>query len=524
MFLQVILLILAALHEIDSILPSNFKSMVEINLETDPKIAAGDSNTNVNVNPHVFLKISDDPKVAVGHSTINEKSNPYVLLELHDDPKITSVDSNPNDMVNQHVLLKLSKSNMYGKKATIDAQEHILLADPKIATADSNTNEKVNPYALLKISNYNADGDIGTGNVPKPNVILDTQEINSLTDPKTSIESSDTSLLSSSLLSSCPNFVIGDGVGGSEKFLGFVSSVNECLAMVRAAPPLQGSLPNGMTFFHEILQMNMTVFHVSCYAEYGMQRSNGHSSWRTCLLVPLPTCPNLVFGDGSGGTERYLGRTYSILECMKLARTNAPTANGVTIGKHDSSGYASCYAEFRMNGISSSTFWRTCRLPNIPICPSSVAGDGSGGVERNVGSATSVLNCMRAVRRSYPAANGITFTPSVKNNSSGSCYAEFRMNGKYSSSYWNTCSLPNIVSYPNFMPGDGYGGSENYVGNVSSISACKSLVISTYSSRSEVPNGITFSKHVRQGQSGSCYAEFGMTTFSTSNYWYTCKI
>lgn len=63
------------------------------------------------------------------------------------------------------------------------------------------------------------------------------------------------------------------------------------------------------------------------------------------------TC--FVTGDGIGGTEKYLGQASHREECKRMVRASEPAANGATFS--NIIGRGSCYAEFGMNGYSSSS-------------------------------------------------------------------------------------------------------------------------------------------------------------------------
>ena len=61
-----------------------------------------------------------------------------------------------------------------------------------------------------------------------------------------------------------------------------------------------------------------------------------------------------MVGDGSGGTEEYIGKTNSALECADLVRSTKPIANGATWGEQN------CYAEFGASYNNGDNKWRTC--------------------------------------------------------------------------------------------------------------------------------------------------------------------
>ena len=67
----------------------------------------------------------------------------------------------------------------------------------------------------------------------------------------------------------------------------------------------------------------------------------------------LATC-TFVMGDGTGGTEKYIGTTTTDDKCADLVQNKEPNANGATWGRGE------CYAEFDAAGINDNERWRTC--------------------------------------------------------------------------------------------------------------------------------------------------------------------
>ena len=164
----------------------------------------------------------------------------------------------------------------------------------------------------------------------------------------------------------------GDGLGGTEKYLGQASNREDCKRMVRA----RERAANGATFSNGSGRGN-------CWAEFGMTSSSGGSSYQTCQFEGinlqslyegmirslgcflainfyplLVTC--FVTGDGIGGSEKYLGTASNREQCIGMVKAREPTANGATFP--NSGGSGSCYAEFGMTGASSSSSWQTCRF------------------------------------------------------------------------------------------------------------------------------------------------------------------
>lgn len=63
-----------------------------------------------------------------------------------------------------------------------------------------------------------------------------------------------------------------------------------------------------------------------------------------------------VMGDGTGGTDDYIGETTTEDECAQLVQSKTPSANGATWGVQNEN----CYAEFGATSNDGDTNWRTC--------------------------------------------------------------------------------------------------------------------------------------------------------------------
>lgn len=73
------------------------------------------------------------------------------------------------------------------------------------------------------------------------------------------------------------DFTTGDGSGGTEQFLGWVSSIQECLDLIAAANVPNG---NGITVHPSVLDGE----NGRCYVEIGVTGHNGNDAWRTCAF------------------------------------------------------------------------------------------------------------------------------------------------------------------------------------------------------------------------------------------------
>ena len=68
-------------------------------------------------------------------------------------------------------------------------------------------------------------------------------------------------------------------------------------------------------------------------------------------------------GDGTGGSEKYIGYVSSKKECTALVKSRAPTANGATMPK---GGRGKCYAEYGMTGRNNSGYWISTMFKDNP--------------------------------------------------------------------------------------------------------------------------------------------------------------
>ena len=295
-------------------------------------------------------------------------------------------------------------------------------------------------------------------------------------------------------------YVVGDGVGGTETGVGDAATASECVNLVLASEPTA----NGATY--------PASGGTSCYAEFGMTGVNDSTGWQSCLFPELTIC-DFVTGDGVGGTESFVGEANGAQACVQLVLDTSADANGAT---YSTTGGVACYAEFGMTGANGSTSWQTCMftaenglLPDTSVTGCAwVTGDGVGGSETGVGAADNEAICVSMVRAQFPEANGATYS----NTGGTGCYAEFGMTDANSSGSWQTCLF--VPNFCDFVPGDGIGGTESGVGAAASAAECVALV------QAEAPeaNGATYSL---TGGTG-CYAEFGMTGPNGSTSWQTC--
>lgn len=162
----------------------------------------------------------------------------------------------------------------------------------------------------------------------------------------------------------CGVVVEGDGIGGtahSEIYVGGeVRSMADCVALVANDQPNA----NGATWGVSI---------GDCWAELDQDCVNlipfvnerfclTPSSTVTSSIAPtnsptscLQTCGIAVEGDGTGGTDHYVGVALSMADCVVLVQSTEPTANGATWGTYDSYG-GNCWAEFDQDCVNSNPY------------------------------------------------------------------------------------------------------------------------------------------------------------------------
>ena len=284
----------------------------------------------------------------------------------------------------------------------------------------------------------------------------------------------------------------GDGVGGTEQLVSeSVETEQECIDLVKSMHPAA----NGATY--------LAALPGSCYAEFGMEESDGNASWMTCSIEPSSSC---ALGDGIGGTEQLVSESVETeQECIDLVKSMHPAANGAT---YSAALPGSCYAEFGMEESDGNASWMTCSIEPSSSC---ALGDGIGGTEQLVSeSVETEQECIDLVKSMHPAANGATYSAALP----GSCYAEFGMEESDGNASWMTCSIEPSSSC---ALGDGIGGTEQLVSeSVETEQECIDLVKSMH----PAANGATYSAALP----GSCYAEFGMEESDGNASWMTCSI
>jgi hypothetical protein len=78
-------------------------------------------------------------------------------------------------------------------------------------------------------------------------------------------------------------FEIGDGIGGTEQYVGTTRSAMDCVDLVTTRFPLTA---NGATFRNDL-----SAGSNDCYAEFGMVSSNGNNVYQTCKFTGTEALP-----------------------------------------------------------------------------------------------------------------------------------------------------------------------------------------------------------------------------------------
>ena len=112
---------------------------------------------------------------------------------------------------------------------------------------------------------------------------------------------------------------------------------------------------------------------------------------------------SFVSGDGTGGTESYIGDFDNRTACVEAVVAHYPVANGATYSDPlttDDRGNQRCYAEFSMDSVDPSGYgrWITClfgglhAMPPPPPAPAATTS-GGGGCPAVTCPACPTLNC-----------------------------------------------------------------------------------------------------------------------------------
>ena len=82
------------------------------------------------------------------------------------------------------------------------------------------------------------------------------------------------------------------------------------------------------------------------------------SGWQLCFAAgPWREVCAFVPGDGTGGSESWVGDAPDAQACAAMVQAQQPAANGAT---YSNDGGTACYAEFGMTGSNDSNGWQSC--------------------------------------------------------------------------------------------------------------------------------------------------------------------
>ena len=276
----------------------------------------------------------------------------------------------------------------------------------------------------------------------------------------------------------------------------------------------------------------------NCYCEYGQTGRNGAASWKNCPITGTLPPAGVQWkgcewkqGDGSGGSETYIGKVSNPSECAEKCTNhskNGKKPNGVTV---DSSTGTSCYCEYGQSGRNGNAAWKNCQVNGTS--PSGgiqwqgcdwKQGDGSGGSETNIGTVSNPADCVEKCKKhshNGKRANGATVDSSTGTN----CYCEYGQTGRNAAASWKNCpiasTLPPVgVQWKGceWKQGDGSGGTETNIGTVGSPVECVEKC-TNHSKNGEKPNGVT----VDSSTGTNCYCEYGQTGRNGAASWKNCK-
>ena len=127
----------------------------------------------------------------------------------------------------------------------------------------------------------------------------------------------------------------GDGVGGTESYVGDASDVQECTALVQSTQPRA----NGATY-------PAAGGSTRCYAEFGMAGADNSTAWQTCRFPGALSEQDgicLCLGRGRGSDALCLGRTGLAQNRAGAAAVRAAAMVG-RVDTHVGRGGAAAYA------------------------------------------------------------------------------------------------------------------------------------------------------------------------------------
>ena len=295
------------------------------------------------------------------------------------------------------------------------------------------------------------------------------------------------------------NYVTGDGTGGTEAYVADTSTAMECVNAVLEFHPDA----NGATYASD---------GNACYAEFGMTGPNDSEAWHTCLFPGDMSLCTYEVGDGVGGTEESLGDANTEFECISMVRQMRPDANGATYSARGTG--TSCYAEFGMTESNGSASWQTCMFDNSgpdhlcgPGDTIRVTADNTALQANGLGGAVLSAQCVFPFTYGGIEYNSCT-TAEFGDVQWCSLSATYGESADAQGHLYGICDCAGASSVASvagctFIPGDGTGGDESYIGDTADAQACATMVVA----QEPEANGATYSNT----GGTACYAEFGQT-------------
>lgn len=295
------------------------------------------------------------------------------------------------------------------------------------------------------------------------------------------------------------NYVTGDGTGGTEAYVADTATAMECVNAVLEFHPDA----NGATYASD---------GNACYAEFGMTGPNDSEAWHTCLFPGDMSLCTYEVGDGVGGTEESLGDANTEFECISMVRQMRPDANGATYSARGTG--TSCYAEFGMTESNGSASWQTCMFDNSgpdhlcgPGDTIRVTADNTALQANGLGGAVLSAQCVFPFTYGGIEYNSCT-TAEFGDVQWCSLSATYGESADAQGHLYGICDCAGASSVASvagctFIPGDGTGGDESYIGDTADAQACATMVVA----QEPEANGATYSNT----GGTACYAEFGQT-------------
>lgn len=295
------------------------------------------------------------------------------------------------------------------------------------------------------------------------------------------------------------DYVTGDGQGGTEAYVADTATAMECVNAVLEFHPDA----NGATYASD---------GNACYAEFGMTGPNDSEAWHTCLFPGEMSLCTYEVGDGVGGTEESLGNANSEMECVSMVRQMRPDANGATYSARGTG--TSCYAEFGMAQSNGNPSWQTCLFDNAgpdhmcgPGDTIRVTADNTALQANGLGGEVLTDACVFPFTYGDVTYNSCTTADfgDVQWCSLSATYGEASNAQGYLYGICDCAGASSVASVAGctFIPGDGTGGDEAYIGDTADAQACATLVVA----QEPEANGATYSNT----GGTACYAEFGQT-------------